>query len=365
MQVPLFYKDRPLYGFDMGNRTVKVAQLRASGKKVQVLGYGQISFPAKLVVDGVITDPGELAEHIQPLLQKNLIGRVSARRVAASLPMGKIFVRSLKLPPMSQSDLDQAIHYEAEQYIPVPINELYLDYEVTRAAKPGTKASKTAPATADEQTEVTLVATPRKIVDSYLQLFERLGLEVSSIETSLHAVTRALRLSHPISGPTLVVDFGSRSTDIAIFEQALLLTSSIAIGGDHLTDSLVEKLAIKPTEATEIKFKFGLGESELQRKIQTALKDQLQAVVAEVKKVLKYYQDQGKDRPPIKTLLLCGGSASLPGLDEYLTKELDLATMIGNPWGRLHMGKIKPVSVRDIPVYTAAIGLASRELKHD
>lgn len=348
----------------MGNRTVKIAQLKANGSKIQVLGYGQISFPAKLVVDGVITSPEELAEHIHPLLKKNLIGKITARRVAASLPMGKIFVRSLKLPPMSPSDLDQAVHYEAEQYIPIPVNDLYLDYEVTKIARPSAKPSKT-PSADSDQTEVTLVATPRKIVDSYLQLFDRLGLEVSSIETSLHAVTRALRLSHPITGPTVVVDFGSRSTDIAIFEKALLLTSSIAIGGDHLTDSLVEKLAIKPAEATEIKYKFGLGQSELQRKIQASLKDQLQAVVAEVKKVLKYYQDEGKDRPPIKNLLLCGGSASLPGLDAYLSKELSLATMIGNPWSKLHLGKLKPVNARDIPMHTAAIGLASRGLNHD
>ena len=356
MQVPLVYKEKPLFGFDMGNRTVKVVQMSHKGGRPRLIGYGQASFPASIVVEGIISDPEELAKHIKPLLGGKVEGRIDARRVAAALPMGKIFTRTLKLPDMDQDDLEQAVHFEAEQYIPVPIADLYLDFQVTgRSQDPKTK---------QEQLDIILVATPRAIVDSYIKLFDILGLEVDSIETSLDAVTRALRLSQPVKGPVLVVDFGSRSTDIAIYNQALAASSSIAIGGDDLTESLVKNLGIKPSEATEIKFKFGLTKGDLQTKIKGAVKEQLQSIVSEIKKVQKFQDDPSK-KSAITTMLLCGGSASLPGLSDYFIKELGIEVRIVNPWSGLQLSGVKAATKRDYATYTTAIGLACRGGAHD
>lgn len=357
MQVPLIYKDRPMFGFDMGNRTVKVVQLAPHGHAKKVLGYGQVSFPASIVVEGIISDPDLLAEHVKPLLAGKAVGKITARRVAASLPMGKIFTRTIKLPVMSENDLQQAVHFEAEQYIPVPINDLYLDYQVTGRSKDAK--------TTQEHLDINLVATPRAIVDSYIKLFDRLGLEVDSIETSLDAVTRALKVKAAPATPALVLDFGSRSADVAVFKNALIVSSSISLGGDDLTESLVGKLGISAAEATEIKFKFGLTSGDLQTKIKAALKDQLQTVVTEAKKVMKYYQDQGKDRAQLKSLLLCGGTAGMPGLAEYLKKELGIEVTVINPWTQVDLGRLKPINKRDVAAYTTAVGLAGRGMIHD
>src|SRR5664279_5085310 len=171
MRVPLIYHEQPLFGFDLGTRTAKMIQLQPNGKTMKVLGYGYANFPSEAIVEGIIVDPKEIAEALAPLMKQMSFGKITAKRVAASLPVGKVFTRVLKLPPMNQADLGQAVRLEAEQYIPVHLPDLYIDYEVIE---------KTA-----EHIEVLMVAAPRAVVDSYIKLFDIMGLEVAVIDSSI------------------------------------------------------------------------------------------------------------------------------------------------------------------------------------
>ena len=224
MRVPLIYAKGSVFGFDIGSRTVKVAQLERHGKAVRVVGYGSANFPPDTIIEGIIADPEVMASTIKPLLAHPSAGKITGRKVAAALPTAKVFIRTLQLPVMSAADLDQAVRLEAEQYIPIPSADLYLDFEIIEQipAEEGKEA----------QVNILMVAAPRAIVNSYIQLFDLLGLEMDSIEPSLSSITRAMLLGGPSDKASLVMDIGSRSADLAIYDRVVRLTGSIAIGGD-------------------------------------------------------------------------------------------------------------------------------------
>ena len=347
MKVPLIYHDQPIFGFDLGTRTAKMIQLRPSGKSMQVLGYGYANFPGDAIVEGIIVDPLEIAHALEPLMKQMSFGKITATRVAASLPVAKVFTRVLELPQMAAADLGAAVRLEAEQYVPVPLPDLYVDYEIID--------------TVGETSQVLMVAAPRAIVDSYLKLFDLMKLEVIFVESSLAAVTRSVLAATPLKQVTLVADIGAGSIDLTVVDKVIRLTDTIALGGDNLTLELVNVLGITREQANEIKARFGLGESNLQPKIEAALKKPLGTITSEIKRVIKFYQDRGNHKSSVEAIVLTGGSASMPGLVEYLAKQLGMPVSVADPWAGLSVKHIQPVSKLDAPMYTTALGLARLE----
>ncbi len=349
MKIPLVYKERPLFGFDLGTRTAKMIQLRPNGKTMEVMGYGYAMFPEDAIVEGIIVDPQEIVKALKPLMKKMTFGEITATRVAASLPVAKVFTRVLELPPMNPADLGQAVRLEAEQYIPVPLPDLYIDYEIIE--------------TGPERNEVLMVAAPRAIADSYIKLFDMLGLEVAMIDSSMAAATRAIVATTQLNKTTLVADIGSTSIDLSIHDKVIRLTDTVAMGGDSLTKQLVKDLGVGFEQANEIKYKFGLGPSGLQPKVMDSLGGPLNKMCAEMRRVIKFYQDRSIQKRKIEAIIVGGGSASMPGFLEYMAAQINLPVVVADPWAGLEMKHIEKVSQYDAPMYTTAIGLARMEGK--
>ncbi len=349
MRVPVFYKDVPQFGFDIGTHSVKVVQLRRTGKKVVLQAYGEGYFPRDAIAEGIVVDPHEIAKTIQPLLNKLPYGKLTAKRVIAGLPATKLFTRMLQLPHMDAGDLKQAIGYEVEQYVPVPVTDLYVDYEIIN---PGSGP--------DQQMNVVMTAAPRAIVDSYIKLFDVLGLEVGAIEANMTAVVRALVYSGDAGHNTLVMDVGSISSDLTIYDQYIPLTGSVPIGGEQYTDALMSKLSVKIDEATEIKTKFGIAPSGMQEKVMAALEPSLQTTVKEVKRVAKFYESRGQNHQTLGGMVISGGGARMPGFDKYMRSAVELPLTVANPWKNLIV-KDPPAHLQaQGPTYATAVGLALR-----
>jgi type IV pilus assembly protein PilM len=297
-----------------------------------------------VIVEGIIVDPRVIAAAIKPVLNKPAQGRFNAHRVALSLPTEMVFVRVIDLPPMAKEELDSAVQLEAEQYVPVPINHLYIDYEVISRAP-------------DNQV-ILMVAAPSAIVDSYMKLVELLDLEPALMEPDIVAVTRALTPLIPADQAVVVADIESRATHLAVYDRALRITNTIGVGGDAITERLAKELGIPTDKADEIKIKFGLGESGIKPKIEAALKPTVTTFSQELGKVVRYYSDHGGERP-VRSVLLAGGTSQMPGLAEHLAEVLKLNVSVPNPWQSLRLGHgVKAPEARDGAAYTTAIGLA-------
>jgi len=351
-QTPNFFRQKPLFGLDIGNGSLKVMQVSESQhasraknhQQPHVIGYGTVSFDKAAIDNGVVVQPEIIAKATTELFKQHLIGDITTNRVAMTIPAYRTFTRSIQLPQLKPKELQDAVLLEAEQYIPLPLDELYLDYQQIRQVK--------------DQTEVLAVAVPKNIVDSYVELANILGLEAVLIETTMGASARLFSQDKQSDVPTVIIDFGSLSSDISVYDKGILAASTVPGGGQVFTNSIQEKLKVTPEEAQLIKTKYGLGLSKRQDEIKVALEPTLAQIVKEIRRMIRYYDEHYGSERPIKQLVTLGGGANMPGLSEYLTNALRLAVRSCDPWQYLQYKGLQPPSNADKPMFATAAGLS-------
>lgn len=344
-----FYQDKPVFGLDIGLSSLKVMQIETRHKRQVVSGYGVTSFGSDFFTDGVLTDSEGLAKVTKELFERHLIGDITTRRTVLAIPASKTFTRTMTLPKLKQADISEAVQLEAEQYIPIPINELYVDHSVI---------SQT-----DKEMEVLVVGVPKKIVDSYINLTRLLGLEVVAIETTISAAGRLFVNAEQSDVPTVLIDFGSLSTDITIYDKGLVVTGTVSEGGDSFTNHIAEKLGVTKQEAHVIKTKYGLGVSKKQKEIVEGLQPVLGQFVKEIRRMIRYYEERSNTDKKIGQIVTMGGGANMPGLSEYLTNTLRLPVRMCDPWQHLDFTGLQPPNAVEKSMYVTVAGLALVDVK--
>lgn len=339
-----FYNDKPLFGLDIGFKTVKVMQLNSSGNKYIVNGYGVANFDESAIKNGVIVDYEKIAGSIQKMFETSLVGEITTRRVAFSVPASRTFSRILTLPLLAKRDLDEAVKLEAEQYIPVPINDLYIDHTIIKKD--------------NKNTDVLAVAVPKKIVDSYLILAKLLGLEAVVMETTTGATDRLFRYTDQHNVPSVLIDFGSVSADISVYDQHLAVTGTVSGGGDDITQLIAEKLNVTKDEAHLIKIKYGLNVSKKQAQVQEALDPLFQKTIKEIKRMIRYHEERSEKHGKIEQIVTFGGGANVPGLSEYLIDNLRVPVRACDPWNNIIFKNLAPPSPIERSMYITAASLA-------
>jgi type IV pilus assembly protein PilM len=342
-----FYRDEPLFGLDIGHASLKAMRIaKGLGKQPTVVGYGISSFAPEAIQNGEIIKPEIIAEAMHQLFEKNLQGSLASRRVACSLPTSRTFSRPMKLPPMDHHEIIEAVNLEAEQYIPIPRDSLYIDYEISHQNAQGI--------------ELLLVATPKKIVDSYLKILQSLELEPVAFEPSIDAASRLLPLDSSISSePSILVDIGAVTTDIAIFDKTLLVASTLNAGADTITNLISKGMHQTLAQAAELKDQEGIAYSDKQQRIIDAINPELEMLVHEIQKSIRYYSQRAdRSGKKISQVITVGGGAVMPGFNQYLSKQLRLPTHHLDPWQKISFGQLPIPSETDLSMYSTAAGEA-------
>jgi type IV pilus assembly protein PilM len=363
-RVSPFFHDQPLFGMEIGHGSLKVMQLAKQPRepavkqqpyRPRIIGYGFTAFDMASQKDGVIIRPEIVAKAVHELFQKHLVGDITTKRVAIAIPAYRTYTRSLQLPNLKQKELHEAVQLEAEQYIPLSLEELYLDYEIIKRTK--------------NETELFAVAAPRTIVDSYLDLARILGLETVLIEPTLSSSGRLFSLDGQSDVPAIIINFGSVSSDISIFDKHVLVTGTVKGGGEDFTRSIKDKLGVTLQEAATIKTRYGLSLSKRQTKIKQALEPILREILKEIRRMMRYYEERYGSERPISQVITLGGGANMPGLDEHFTETLRLAVRHSDPWQYFDYQGLQPPVVADRPMYATAAGLslapAPEVFRHD
>lgn len=345
----LFYHDKPLFGLDIGHGSLKVMQIvpsKPSEKGLPKLqGYGTIDFDGTAIDDGVIRQPEVIAAALRELFDKHLIGDITTRRVALTIPSYRTFTRAINLPRLVTKDLAQAVETEAESYIPLPLVDLYLDWEIIKQS-------------ASDQ-DLLAVAIPRKIVDSYMQLCQLVDLEPILLETTMHAAAQLLTHDKNNDIPTMIIDFGSLSSDISLCEQQkILVMGTVQGGGESFSRNIEKALGVSFEAAGIIKNKYGLGVSKKQAEIVKALASTLAPIIKEIRRMLRYYEERFAGNKPIGQIVILGGGANMPGLGDYLTSELRLPTRTCDPWQYFNANRLQLPLVDDKPMFSTSAGLS-------
>lgn len=315
-------------------------------KRPQVVGYGEATFDAAgAVKDGIIEAPEIIAAATLDLFEHHLIGDITTRRVALSLPIARAFTRSMNAPGLSGKDMAEAVRNEAAQYIPASLGELYLDYaQVSRGPDNNT---------------VLIVGMPRRIVDSYLVLARMLGLETVMMQTSSGAGAYLFGRDAQSDVPSLLIDFGSDSADITVYDGGPVVSGTVPTGSDLFTAAIARELGISDKEAMLVKAKYGLNHSRKQAQIQKALTPTLELLVKEIRRTIRYYEEHSQEKQKIGQIVVAGGGANMPGIAEWLTSSLRLAVRSFDPTPYIDFGHLQPFNLTERMSYVTAVGLAA------
>lgn len=338
-------------GLDIGFSSIKLAVLSHREKPSRLVSLGHVASPQP----GMISDADLDIEAVATAI-KNLASEVKIpeKEVAVSLPESKIFTRVIyDLPYLTDEELGQAIRYAAEEFVPMPIGAVNLNYQIIfRSPKKGP----------DSRTVVFVVATPKVVIDKYLKVLQRADLRPAAIETELLAVNRALVGNNPYSPTTMIAQLGASNTDFAVVSEGLiLLTRSIATGGIALTRTIAQNFNFEMVQAEEYKKVYGLLEDQLEGKLYQALKPIIDVIALEAKRVVQAHQAQNPQRP-VKRIVLTGGGAQLPGLVRYFATALELEAQEADPWTGIQIDPtLKSRLTPEGPSYTVAVGLALRD----
>lgn len=344
MKNTYFYRDKPLFGLSIGLNDIRVMQISHAETSPKVQAYGSCVFDPAAIKDGIIVDLKTVASAAGEMLKNNIVGKISTRRVAIAIPAAKTFGRAVKLPLLSDKELADAVKLEAEQYIPIPIDNLYLDHTII---------SKT-----PTEIELFAVAAPKNIIDSYVALCQLLELDVVAIETSIDSAARLFNKIDPKHGPTVLIDFGTSSVDITILDDVILATGTVSGGGENFTDRISKSLGVTPQEAHTIKSTYGLSYSEKQNEIEQALDPLLDQLFKEIKRMIRYYEERYSARKKISQIVTMGGGANMPGLTEYMINALRLPVSTTQPWQTVQFDDIQAPEAVQSMNYINVAGVA-------
>lgn len=332
-----------LFGIDIGSETVKVIQLKKEGLKFRLIGAGMGKTPENVLSSESEKDLISLAEMIKKL--KSDAG-IQIVKVAASLPENSVFTRVVELPVMKEEEVEQALKWELEDIIPLPLKEVNYDWQIIR--------------TLPDKVLILVAAAPKVLIEKYLHLFELTGFELVSLETEVLALSRALSV-YGGEKTKLVVDFGSNSTDIIIVKgEEILLIRSIPTAGKAITRAISSDLAIEEVTAEEYKKTYGLDKEQFEGKLSNLISSLLTVVISEIKKSLGFLKEEKKE--DVKMIILSGGSANLPGLSEAVARETGLEVQVADPFSQLIFDEQMVAQVRKFaPNFVVAVGLAMKE----
>ncbi len=338
-------------GLDIGFSSIKVVSLAKDSNQTRLVSLGSINCPQP----GILSDSEAGLQVVADAIKKLLAAtNIEQKEVIVALPESKVFTRVIDdLPYLTDNELSQAIRYAAEEFIPMPIADVNLNWQVLFRADGKNKNTRTI---------VLVVASPKNVVAKYIKVLNLAGLHPKVLETETIAVTRSLVGNNPFSPSTLIVQLGATTTDFAAVSKGLIwLTRSISTGGIALTRSLAQHFNFELAQAEEYKKVYGLMEDQLEGKVFEALKPVVDIISGEGKRVVQSFEAK-YPQDPIKRVVLSGGGAKMPGFVVYLANTFGLEVQEADPWYAIAKDKASISRLaQNAPSYSVAVGLALRE----
>ncbi len=340
-----FYKDKPIIGLDISSTGIKLMSI--DSKKWLVSGYGSLDLdPQKMKEAFENNENTFLADNIKALKADKIMGAMTSDRVAITIPTARSYTRTFTLPASAEKSLDEAVVLEAEQYIPIPVSTLYIDYQVIERSR--------------KTITVLMSAVSKVIVDNVTRNVEAAGLTPILVEPSMNAVGRVLTATEDGTLPTVVVDIGPATTDIAILDRgSIRVTGGVPVGGNSFTIDISKKMNISLENAHQLKVLNGLNAGPRQQKLNEALAPSLERILAETKKVMRYYSERINSDRKLEQLLIVGGGSNVPGIGEYFTQSLIIAARVASPWQKLDFDKVQEPPRQFRARYITVAGVAS------
>lgn len=363
-------KQESYLGIDIGKDSIKIVELENQKGRPKLITYGYTDEILDISQGGILDNTDMAVNAIKRVCQKS---RTISNKVVAALPVSLIFNSIISLHNIPKKDLKKPksltsfVHWEAKKIIPMPIEEMILDWKILPTTEEASSTSKEAPKSSDEKIKtvpILLTAAPKTLVNKYIEIFKRCKFTLLSLETESFALVRSLIGND--KSTVMIVDIGAVNTDISIVKNGIsYLTRSIDIGGNSITRKLSENLNITLEEAEQLKKDVGIvTESLTEVSTQRLMENLLSPIVSEIKYCFEVFKSQEGFTGNIEKILMTGGSSLLPNLPSYFMRQIKLRVYIGDPWARvIYPAELKPILDSIAAKFAVSIGLAMREIE--
>ncbi len=349
----MFGKGKQLIGLDIGTSAVKLVVLKEhlKGYSLQTLGYEPL--PPEVIVDGAIMDSGIVIDAIQKIVKNN---KIRNKNVALSVSGHSVIVKKITLPKMSQEELDESIHWEAEQYIPFDIDDVNIDFHILKDQDIG-----------GNEMEVILVAVKKDKVNDYTNLVRQAGLNPVVVDVDGFAIGNQYKTNYEASSDQVValIDIGAGVMNINIMQgKNHMLYRDISIGGNQFTDAIQKELNVSYQQAEAIKR--GEDVEGISRDVANdVINSVAEDLCHEIQRSFDYFKAT-TSAASIDQVVLTGGCSKLmnSGLASFLGERLGVEVVIGDPLRGVtyNQKKFDPVLIEELgPVCAVALGLALRK----
>jgi len=344
-------KNPPVLGLDISSTAVKLLELGRSGDRMRVESYAVEPLPPNSVNEKNISDVEAVGEAI-----KRAVKRSGSRSkfACAAVAGSAVITKTISMPAMmSADDMETNIEMEADQYIPYPLEEVNLDFEVI------------GPTPNDpERVDVLLAASRSENVDVRVEAIELAGLKARIIDVEAYAIENAFTLlssqlpDQGIDQTIAVVDVGATMTTLNVLHDLkTIYTREQVFGGKQLTEEIQRRYGLSYEEAGMAKRQGGLPDN-YEPEVLEPFKE---AMAQQVSRSLQFFFSSSQYNQ-VDHIVLAGGSAMIPGIDEMIADKLGVHTSIANPFTNMVIAsRVKAQSLsNDAPALMIATGLAMR-----
>lgn len=338
-------------GIDIGTLSIKIVEISNENGRPKLENYAILT-DYDLVERTPKAFGGEAGLMLRRLIKE---GKIEAREINMSVPIFSSFLTVMELPQMSESEIVNAIQFEARKYIPVPLDSVLIDWSLIGASGDGLSGGQAG------KILILLVAIPKDLINEYTTIAKEADLKLLTIELETISATRALIGNDPV--PAILMDMGSRDTTISVVDSGYLrISHSIETSGEDLTRALANSLNINWRRAEELKKESGLKVMDSNNQITNVLTPLLDVIIKATQNIIDIYFSKTKKK--IEKLIIYGGASRMPGFAEYLNDRLKMDVVVGNPFSRVvYPEKLEPIISEIGHEFTIAVGLALRAIQ--
>lgn len=337
------------FGIDITSTNVKIAHTDQARSGYFIKTLSEISSEG---VNFISSTSGEDLSKASELLT-NLLkqSKVKTRNCVASIQDELVFSRLIPLPVILDDEVDEAIHWSLKSLIPTPIEELNVTY--ISVGEPFMQNDK-------QYNNWYVVASQKEIINKYIELFKKVGLNLLAIETEALAIARLVaKVTEQIAEiDTIVLDIGKMHTNLLITrKEGVLFSQALASGGDVMTKVLMADYGLSTEEAEKYKISYGLMENLGEGKVAKSIQPVADVFVGEIMRLVSYYTEK-KLGKKIGRVILTGGGSLLPGFVEYINKRTLIDTSV------LQIDKVfknQSGNTKNLLAFSTAIGLSIKD----
>lgn len=354
----MFWKRKGIVGVSLRDDAVRVLQFKKTSAGRIVQSHNHTPLKKGVIVSGAIKDHDQLVIALrnacQTALPKPII--MTNAQVALALPEAKTFVRIITLPKMPQEQIAQAVRWEMEEYIPLPVEEVYFDWQCVTPTRKGEK-----------EIPIAVVATARNVVDEYTAVIRDAGMAVVSVEPDSMAEARALVHGEDVQDGAMVITCGQSQSHLSIIVDGMpLFTVTVPVGTGTFAADIMRALNVTQKEADRILTTEGIGSYITHDPLFEAVAPGMRTLAQEMRKSADFCLQTLAQCRTVRIAFIAGRGATVKGLRAFLVKESGISVKIAQPWRYVQRNEklIPPLSRTEALDAVVVIGLASRNITY-